>query len=371
MRVLIFVNSLKWLYTVREELVDSFIRENAKVGIVGIFDGGEIEFEKKGCECFSLSMDRRGTNFLSDLKLIGGYRHTISEFSPDVVLTFSIKANIYGLFALKRSRIPAIATITGLGSGLQGNGALSKLIIFMYKAALKRASCVFFQNTSNLAFMTEKGMIDKRHRTRLVSGSGVNLEKFSVQEYPSDGDEIRFLFVGRIMKEKGVGELLEAFRAISADYPTVSLHILGPLEEALREDLNHAIHTLPIHYHGEVQDVRPHITESHCTVLPSYHEGMANVLLEAAASGRPVIASRIPGCEEAFEEGISGFGCLPRDVSSLQKAMMRFTSLSNSQRKAMGLAGRAKVESEFDRRLVIKAYLDEVKSLVSIGGVLE
>lgn len=370
MRVLIFVNSLKWLYIVREELVDGLISENAKVGIVGIFDGGEIEFEKKGCECFSLPMDRRGTSIIADFKLIAGYKRAIGEFCPDVILTFSIKANIYGLFALRGTQIPAIATITGLGSGLQANGALSKLIIFMYSVALRRASCVFFQNTSNLAFMMERGMIGKKHRTRLVSGSGVNLEKFSVQEYPLDANEIRFLFVGRIMKEKGVVELLEAFRAVSADNPTASLHILGFLEEDLREILNHAIHMLPVHFHGEVQDVRPYITESHCTVLPSYHEGMANVLLEAAASGRPVIASRIPGCEETFEEGISGFGCLPRDVLSLQNAMMRFTSLSNNQRKAMGLAGRAKIEREFDRRLVIKVYLDEVKSLVNMEGVV-
>lgn len=363
MRVLILVNSLKWLLTVREELVDSLLDEGAAVGIVGLFDGGETEFQRKGCSCYSLFMDRRGTNIFSDLKLVIGYRRTIRDFKPDVVLTFSIKANIYGLFALKNAHVPSIVTITGLGSGLLGTGALSKLVALMYKAALKNASCVFFQNTSNFAFMKNKGIIRNNQRTRLVSGSGVNLEKFAVQDYPSDGKGIRFLFVGRIMKEKGVGELLKAFEAMWASYPSTSLHILGFLEEDLKEHLNLATKSLPVFYHGEVKDVRPFIAESHCTVLPSYHEGMANVLLEAAASGRPVITSRIPGCEETFDEGISGFGCLPRNVASLQQAMERLVSLSNKQRKAMGIAGRGKMERKFDRKLVIKAYLDEVRSL--------
>lgn len=370
MKVLIAVNSLKWLLTVREELVISLLESGNDIDIVGMFDGGEAELKEKGCHCFNVNVQRRSMNIVSEIKLFLNFRRLIKQLNPDLMLTFSIKANIYASFSARMLGIKRISTITGLGTGLQGRGVLSKLISFLYRISLDKSEVVFFQNTANMQFMKERRIISKFQRVRLVSGSGVNLQKHSLKEYPDTKGGIHFLFIGRLMKEKGVGELLEAFREVKLYNPMTQLILIDFFEEDYRKRLEH-INSLPgVIYHSEVADVRPYITQCHCVILPSYHEGMANVLLEAAATGRPVIASNIPGCKETFDEGISGFSCKPRDVQSLILAMSAFLQLDDFQKANMGLAGRRKVESGFNRRKVIEAYLQEVKIIKGKQQVL-
>lgn len=369
MRVLIVVNSIKWLLTVREELVDGLLEADYSVDIVGEFDGGEVAFLEKGCRCFNQAIQRRGKSILSDMKLLQGYLQLMRANRPDVVLTFSVKANIYGSIAARLLGIASVATITGLGTGLQGTGLLTKLVVFLYRVALAKARAVFFQNTANLQYMQKKDIIiSGSQRVCMVKGSGVNLQKHSLTPYPSEEVGCRFLFIGRIMKEKGVCELLEAFNTVREKAPTTSLLLLGFAEEDFRAKMDTVVKQPSVSYGSEVPDVRPYIAECHCVVLPSYHEGMANVLLEAAAAGRPVIASDIPGCRETFDCGVSGLLCKPRDIESLVNAMLIFVNMSHEDKESMGRAGRAKVEREFDRRKVIDAYLQEIARIAKEHG---
>ena len=363
MNILILMTSYKWLLALREELVDGLLSSGYGISILGPFDGNEKFFVEKGCDCHHLEVQRRGTSILADMKVFNTYHRLMKQIRPDVVMTFSIKANIYGALAARVLRIPRVVSISGLGSGLHGGGALARLLLFMYRISLKGASCIFFQNTHNLQFMRGHNLFPPRQHVRLISGSGVNLSKFQPVAYPADDLETRFLFIGRLMKEKGLDELLSAFQTLSRTHEGVRLDLLGLAEEDYTDKLRQAGGGGKAAYHGEQHDVRPYIARSHCVVLPSYHEGMANVLLEAAASGRPVIATRIPGCRETFDEGISGLGCEPRSAGDLARAMEEFVRLPHTKKQQMGLAGRAKMEREFDRRKVIDAYLEEIDKL--------
>lgn len=363
MKILILMTSYKWLFSLREELVDGLLAAGHSLGISGPFDGAQDAFIQKGCVCHNTEVERRGTSVKADLALLFAYRKLIKQERPDLVLTFSVKSNIYGGMAARSRRVPAIISVTGLGSGLHGGGLLSNVLKRLYRAAVKGAGCVFFQNSSNLQLMKDWRILTEGQPVRLVSGSGVNLVKFAPLEYPPDSEGARFLFIGRLMKEKGLDELLTAFAAIREKHPGATLGILGADEENYLERLRALPEESRVVYHGETGDVRPFIADCHCVVLPSWHEGMANVLLEAAASGRPVIASNIPGCKETFDEGTSGLGCEPREAAGLQKAMEAFLRLPKGQRRLMGLAGRDKMVREFDRNKVIDAYLEEIEKV--------
>lgn len=360
---MIIINSLKWLLTVREELVDALLEEGHTVSVIGTFDGGEKKLIRKGCHCHHVEVQRRKTNVISDAGILIHSVRKIREIRPDAVLTFSVKANIFGALAARMLRVPRIVTITGVGTGFQGKGLLPRMLTFLYQKSLLNADCVFFQNEANMLFMKEKGILSKARNVRLIKGSGVNLEKHAFKEYPAETDGIRFLFIGRIMKEKGVDELLEAFRIIHSEFPQTSLDILGFVDDECYEGVLISDVQSGVSYHGEVQDVRPYLANSHCVVLPSYHEGMANVLLEAAATGRPVIASRIPGCVETFDEGLSGIGCDSRSAAGLAEAMKAFLNIPAKTRADMGKRGRTKVEREFDRKKVIAEYIGEIEQI--------
>jgi len=182
-------------------------------------------------------------------------------------------------------------------------------------------------------------------------------------DYPEDSEETRFLFVGRIMKDKGIEELIAAFREIHNTFNNIRLDIVGFYDENYASLISDAEKTGYIVYHGPQKDVNKYYDKCHCVVLPSYHEGMSNVLLEASAVGRPVIATNVPGCIETFEEGVTGFGCNPKDTSSLEDAFRKFLGLSYAERKKMGAEAHKKIAREFDRAIVIKAYMDEISKL--------
>lgn len=363
MKLAILISSYKSFRTMRDELADCLLAAGNSLIFVGPFDGEEQHFVEKGCQCINVPIQRRGTSLLADIKVLAAYRQILQQLQPEAVLTFSVKANTYGALMARWLKIPRIISITGLGSGFMQGGLLAQLLRALYKPAFKGAACVFFQNTANLAFMQKLGILKHGQRYRLISGSGVNLQRFQPTDYPADGEGIRFLFIGRVMREKGIKELTEAFEQLYQRKPHIHLDILGLMEEDYTDKIKQLCSHLPISYHGQVEDVRLNIAASHATVLPSYHEGMANALLESAAMARPVIASRVPGCIETFDEGVSGLGCAPRDAQSLTEAMSAFLNLSHNQRVQMGLAGRTKMEREFNRQKVIDAYLQEIDNI--------
>ncbi len=356
--ILIAANNSGGLYHFRLELIKRLLSDGYDVVISVPDDKFLNEFKDLGCRSTAAPIERHGTNPIKDLKLLFYYYRLLGELSPHTVLSYTIKPNIYAGLACRLRKIPYICNITGLGIGMQKK-TVKNIIISLYKHSVKSAKCLFFQNKVNMDIFENLGIRAKKER--LIPGSGVNLEYHSKKEYPPDDGKIKFLFIGRIMRDKGIDELLYAAKKIRGEFPFTEFHIVGSAEEIkYKQILEDYEKEGIIIYHGSLADVRPMIEECNCTVLPSYHEGMANVLLESAAAARPVIASDVPGCRETLEDGVSGFLCRAKDADDLISKIKNFIGLSYEQKREFGLSGRQKVEKEFDRNIVVNAYIEEI-----------
>ncbi|MEH7380056.1 glycosyltransferase family 4 protein [Bacillus sp. JJ1533] len=362
MKILILANFGMGLYNFRKELLEILINQQNEVYISLPYDEYVPKLMGLGCNFIETNLERRVTNPIKDLKLLHQYIKMINQIKPDVVLTYTIKPNIYGGIACRITKTPYITNITGLGTSLENQGILQKITLMLYKEGLKNASCLFFQNETNLKFFTDHQIA--KGKTRLVPGSGVNLNYHTFEEYPEKDKKNRFVFIGRMMKSKGIDELLQAAKIVKEKYPNTQFDLIGGCEEDYHQQLSELNQLGIITYHGQQSDVRSFIKESHATILPSYHEGTANVLLESASAGRVVIASRIPGCRETFDEDESGLGFTVKNVDSLVEAIIKFINLPYEKKGAMGLAGRMKMEREYDRKIVINAYIDEINKVV-------
>lgn len=358
MKILVLANNDIGLYKFRKELLEKLCESN-KVFIALPFGEFVMDLVEIGCEYIQFEFNRRGTNPISDLKQIGRYKSLIKKIKPDIVLTYTIKPNVYGGMACSKTKTPYLANVTGLGTAMENGGLLKMVTTSLYRTGLKKADCVFFQNEDNQNLFRSKSLISSR--TRLIPGSGVNLETHCLEEYPTEEEITRFLFVGRIMKDKGINELLKAIDIVATKGNKVFLDVVGACDEDYTDLLREYEQKGLIKYHGLQSDVHPFYKNAHCVILPSYHEGMANVLLEAAATGRPVITTRIPGCKETFEEDLTGFGCEPKSVESLVDAMEALLQKDNFERQQMGIKGRKKMEKEFDRAIIIDAYVEEIE----------
>lgn len=358
MKILILANNDEGLYKFRKELIQKLLKKNNTV-YTSLPDGKYVsKLSEMGCKFVDTEIDRRGINPKTDLKLLFFYRKIIKRVKPELVITYTIKPNIYGGLICRMFRIPYAVNITGLGTAFQRSGCIKTLVTFLYKIALKKAKVVFFENTENKEIMLDMGIV-KEEQTCVLNGAGVNLEEYTYCEYPSD-EEIRFLFIGRVMKEKGVDELFEAAKRIKSEYKNVYFDIVGPMEDDYKGKIDSLVQNGIIEYYGYQQDVKPFIAKCHCFVLPSWHEGMANTNLEAAAMGRPLITSRIHGCMEAVEDGVSGLLCEKENSENLYEVLKQFVQLSEEQKRAMGEAGRKRMERVFDKKTVVKRTLEKI-----------
>ena len=357
-KVLVLINSSGGLYDFRNEFVEALLKDY-QVFVSVPDDVKTKELIEEGCQVMQTPINRRGINPIEDLKLYWTYRNMMKELQPDLVVTYTIKPNIYGGFCAGRMKIPYLTTITGLGGAFDRTGLFLQLIIHMYRAGMKRAACVFFQNEENRNIFKKFGIAGKSDR--LVMGSGVSLEHHRYEEYPKR-EETHFLFVGRVMKERGILEFIGAAQELHSE--SVFFDILGYCDEDYQEMLEELEKKGVIHQLGFHTEVHPYLADASAVVVASFHEGMSNALIEAAATGRPAIASNISGCLEAFEEGKTGFGFTPGNAEELIRAMKKFLALSYKERAEMGRAAREKMEKEFDRKLVTAAYMDEVRKLI-------
>ena len=356
-KILILASSSGGLYDFRNELLQKLLKEYQVT--VSLPDQVRTkELEEEGCRVVHTPINRRGVNPGEDLRLLLSYRKLVREEKPGLVLTYTIKPNIYGGLCCSLMKVPYLVTVTGLGSTFQKKGLLLRVIVLLYRIGLGRAFCVFFQNKENQDIFASYRI--KGRSARLVKGSGVNLSRHAFEPYP-EGDTVRFLFVGRMMREKGIEELLEAARALHG--PKVIFELLGYCDEDYQEKLDACEKEGIIRLLGFDPDVHGYLKRASALVLPTYHEGMSNVLMEASATGRPVIATNISGCKEIFQEGVTGFGCNPKDSKDLIRALGRFLALSRKQRAQMGKAAREKMEREFDRENVAKEYYQVIQSL--------
>jgi glycosyltransferase involved in cell wall biosynthesis len=364
-RVLVLTNSIKGLYSFRRELMQKLVEEGFEVVIAAPPDIKTSYFTKIGCRIIEIFINRRGTNPFTDLKLLLNYLKILKENKPNVVLTYTIKPNVFGGLVCRILRVPYISNITGLGTSLENKGLIQKISLTLYKLGLRNAKCVFFQNENNKLYLINNNILMRK--IRLIPGSGVNLIHHKFEEYPEEDGTIRFLFIGRIMKAKGIDELLIVANKVKELYPNVQFDVVGSSEEAYTDKLLELEKKGIIKYYGPQDDVHVFIKNSHAIINPSHHEGMSNVLLEAASTGRPILASNIPGCKESFDKGISGLGFEAKNIESFYEIIMEFVKLPYKEKKRMGVAGRKKMEREFNRDLVVNAYIDEIENIIGKG----
>lgn len=359
MQVMMIANDTTFIYNLRREILQGLISEGYTVKVVAQVLAFQAELETLGCEVIGLDTARHGTNPFADLVLLGKYLRILKEHKPDVVLTNNIKPNVYAGLACKLLGIKYITNVTGLGTPVENPGFMQKLTTRLYKLGVSGAACVFFQNADNEKFFRDRNMLSKKSSVRLLPGSGVNLQAHPIKPYP-EGEQIRFLFAARIMKEKGIDLFLAAARKYHSE--NVIFDVCGMCDdEKYLQILQDANKEGIVVYHGLQKDMNPFYEQCSCFLYPSYYpEGMSNVLLEAAASGRPVIAADRGGCRETVEDGVTGYLVPVNDEAAVLEAVEKFLSLTWEERRDMGLAGRAKVEKEFDRKIVVQAYVDEV-----------
>ena len=351
-RILVLANNDVGLYRFRKDLLAALLGAGHEV-YISLPDGGFVsELVQLGCRFIDTPIERRGMNPIHDSKLFHQYRAILKEVKPDLVLTYTIKPNIYGGLACRMAHIPYAVNITGLGSAIENGGWLKKFVLALYKPALKGARVVFFENAGNRDTLAATGVVPKG-RDVVLSGAGVNLEDYPYQPYPQEGP-VRFLFVGRVMHEKGVDELFAAAKRMKQEYGDgVEFHIVGSFEEEYKPLMDKLEQAGVVKYHGYQSDMKRFYAMASCVVLPSYHEGMSNVLLEGAATGRALITSDIPGCREAVEDGVSGYLCPTKDADALCDAMRRFAKLPETRQAEMGRRGRTRMEQKFSKTAVV------------------
>lgn len=360
-KVLFLVNHDVVIYNFRLELVERLLEEGHQVVISSPYGERIDDLVALGCEYRPIELSRHGTNPVQELKLLRTYRKLIRAEKPDMVFSYTIKPNIYGGMACAAENVPYVANITGLGTAVEHDGLMQKLTVLLYRAAFRKVQRVFFQNEENRQFFIDRHLAEGKHG--LLPGSGVNLQRFPVLPYPND-ETVEFVFISRIMQEKGIDQYLEAAKYIRKKYPNTRFHICGFCEEAYEETLKQLQADGTVIYHGMVRDVKQVIGLTHCTIHPTYYpEGLSNVLLESAACGRPLITTDRSGCREVIDNGVNGFTVEQKNAADLIEKIEAFLALPWEVRRDMGLAGRAKVEKEFDRRTVVDAYIKELKKV--------
>lgn len=351
-------NSSFGIVSFRKELIVNFIRLNHEVHISVPYDTTIEQVKILGCNIIDTVMNSRGKNPIEDYLLYKHYIKIIKDLKPDVVLTYTIKPNIFGGFASKKLNVPYIVNITGLGSALENKGKLQRLLLYLYKKSLIKAKCVFLQNKGNLDFMLEHNLLPRQHK--LIPGSGVNLSKFKYKDYPNE-KKLVCIFIGRIMKEKGIDLYFKLAMDIKSKYENVEFHIAGSCEENYLDILNKYSDSGIIIYHGLVNNIEYLYEKAHCLIHPTYYpEGMSNVMLEAAATGRPIIASNRNGCKEIIDDNITGFLFEEKNYDDLYEKFMLFYNMKFIEKRMMGILGNKKVSIEFDRNIIVNEYLNEI-----------
>jgi glycosyltransferase involved in cell wall biosynthesis len=352
---------------------------NFRAGLIrGLQDGGynpvviaphdpatDSRMRKLGVERIPISIERSGLNPWADLRLLHQYRKLLQKLRPAAYLGYTIKPNIYGSRAAGSLGIPAIPNVSGLGTAFMRDGPLQQVVMRLYRLGFRRAPVVFFQNSEDRDLFVVRRLV-REGQARLLPGSGVDLDWFAPA--PQHNGPPTFLLVGRLLRDKGVYEFVEAARSLRGMVPSARFQLLGPIDEGNRsaissDQVDGWVAGGLVEYLGTTDDVRPFIAQATAVVLPSYREGLPRSLLEAAAMERPLLATDAPGCREVVEDGVNGYLCAVRDVQSLASAMQRLAGASPEKRLAMGRAGRRKVEERFSEKFVVQAYLDILTEL--------
>ena len=370
--IAIITNNDDDIYCFRKELIEALIIDGYDI-LISCPYGEKFELMEDISFIYdNPAIDRRGTSIIKDFGLFVHYMKLFIRYKPSVVLTYTAKPNVFASVAAKQLKIPYINNVTGLGSVINKNIFTKRFIVSLFKMAYRNASCIMFQNETNIKFALERNMISGGYK--LLPGSGVNTDRFPLQFYPEGGDGIRgepvvFNYIGRILREKGVDDYIKAAKIIKTKYPKTEFNMIGfiePTESHYEMELKTLQEQNIIIYHGSQMDVKPFIARSHAIIHPSsYGEGISNVLLENAASGRPLITTDNPGCKEAVIDRETGFVYPRGNIDGLVDRIQEFLMMSNLQRELMGRVGRGYVKGSFSRDIVLASYKQEIEKILN------
>jgi glycosyltransferase involved in cell wall biosynthesis len=372
-KILISVNTAWNVVNFRSGLIKALINQKYQVTVVAPDDEYAPHLRKLGCSFINIPMDNNGTHPGRDLKLLLRYFHLLRSERPMAYLGYTVKPNVYGSLAAHCLRIPVINNISGLGTVFINNTLLTSIVRFLYKVSLYRSHGILFQNPDDQALFIQSGLV-RPESTDLIPGSGIDLTSY-LPVPPVSGSKrpIRFLLVARMLRDKGVVEFVEAAKIVHERFPDVQFQLLGMVDSANSNSISlEKIRRWEadglVRYLGKTDDVRPYLADSDCVVLPSYREGLPRSLLEAAAMSRPIIATDVAGCHEIVDHNINGLLCKVRDPYDLADKMLQMSQFSSDRRRAMGMAGRQKVISQFDEKIVILKYLSMIAQIAAARG---
>lgn len=365
MKILLTINTSWNIYNFRLGLIMHLQKSGHELIALAPEDEFSLLLEKEGVRFYNLLINPKSTNPLHDLELLQNYYKKLKAIKPDIVLSYTIKPNIYASMACRRLNIPIINNVSGLGTVFIKRSTTSTIAKRLYRTAFKKSAWIFFQNQSDRELFEAFKLIPA-DRSSVVPGSGVNLDKFNFNRKQNKGN--RFLFVGRLLGDKGVRELIAAFNRLSSEYKDIELYLVGELGYNNRtainkQELDNFLQNSQIKYLGKSDNVASVFKQANVMVFPSYREGLSRSLIEAAAMQLPIITTDVPGCREVVENGKNGFLCAVRDSHDLYLRMKDIATITEDTRLAMGKYGRRKVENEFDEKIVIRKYIDKIKAI--------
>ena len=372
-KVLFTVNAAWNIWNFRLPLVEALLADGHEVVVLAPRDDAVPKLEALGCTVHHLKMSVKGLNPLQEPGTLLRLRRKFRELKPDVILSFTIKNNIFGAMIAKPAGIPFVPNVTGLGTAFLSGGLLERVAVTLYRTAFRDLPAVFFQNEDDRSLFLARNLVTDK-QARCLPGSGIDLDRFAAAPYPTGKDAPHFLMIARLLRDKGVLEYVDAARRVKAKYPEARFQLLGATDAKNRTAIDReTVQTWEqegvIEYLGTTDDVRPMIEAAQCIVLPSYREGAPRTLIEAASIARPLIATDVPGCRSVIDEGKTGFLCEVRSGESLAKACEAFLALSPQERAAVGSAGRAKMEQEFGQSIVVDAYRTVLRDLRLVPAV--
>ena len=365
-RIIISANSCWNLVNFRIGLIEKLIKNNFKIYIVAPKDYTTFKLKKIGCIFYDIKIDRKKKNIFDVIKNIFFYFKIIKKINPSVFLAFTIKPNIYGSIVCSYLNINYVNNITGLGTTFLGNKVIKKIISLLYFIALRKSKMIFFQNKDDYKLFYEQKILNKNNFSKVIPGSGIEIK--NLKNYKNNNKKIIFLFIGRLIKHKGIYELISAIKKVKKLNSNIDFHILGSNDKnnsyPVPDKLLHLwIKNKYIKYFGFKKNIKPFLNKADCVILPSYREGMSRALLEAALNYKPLIASNVPGCKDLVKNNINGFLCRPKDTNSLANAINKFILLSKKQKLLFGINSRKLVVKNFDQKIVINKYLQVIKNL--------
>jgi glycosyltransferase involved in cell wall biosynthesis len=369
MHVVLTVNTSWNVVNFRHSLIQALQSDGHQITVLAPVDEHVETLRSMGCHYIPLEMDLKGLSPVRDLRLMVRMRKTFQQEQPDIVLSFTIKNNIYGALAARSLGVEFLPNVTGLGTAFLSNGVLRRGVEGLYRLAFRKLPVVFFQNSDDRAWFVERKLIGKE-QAQLLPGSGIDLEKFSYSPRSRQSQGQSFLLIARLLRDKGIHEYIEAARIVRSHYPSAHFQILGATGNENRTAIDRNtvddwVRQGVVEYLGTTGDVRPFIRAADCVVLPSYREGMPRTLLESAAIGRPLIATDVAGCRSVVEDMENGYLCRPRDAKDLAAKMCKMIELEPDERLSMGRYGRQKIEREYDQDIVIEAYRRAIEKITA------